>query len=182
MNITAADVKKLRDATGAGMMEAKRALIDTKGNFDKAVKILKTRGAAIAAKKSERSTANGVIGSYVHTGNKVGALVEVNVETDFVAKDEKFVAFARNLAIHIAGMNPKYMSADNVPQAELKKQDNADAYISEVCLLAQPYVKDLSKTIEDLLNEQVAEFKENIQIKRFVRFELGDQDAKQSKN
>jgi len=173
MKITATDVKKLRDATGAGMMEAKGALDEARGNFDKAIKILKDRGAAIAAKKSERSASNGVISSYIHMGNRVGALIEVNVETDFVARDEKFVAFAKDLAMHVAGMNPKYVSADDVPRAELKKQGDADAYIKEVCLLAQPYVKDTSKTVEELLNEQVAKFKENIQIRRFVRFELG---------
>jgi len=175
MDIQAADVKKLRDASGAGMMEAKAALIEAGGDFNKAIAILKERGAAIAAKKAERAVANGVIGSYVHTGNQVAALVEVKVETDFVAKDARFIEFANKLAMHIAGMNPKYLFADDVPAKELKGQDNPNDYRKEVCLMAQPYVLDQSKTVEDLLNEQISHFKENIQIGRFVRIELGEE-------
>lgn len=151
MEIKAELVKKLRDLTSAGMMEAKQALLEAGADFDKAVELLKARGAAIAAKKAERVAANGIVASYVHTGSKIGVLVEVMVETDFVARDEKFVAFAKDLAIHIAGMNP--------------------ADIEE--LMSQPFVKDPSITVADLLNEQVAFFKENIKIGRFVRMELG---------
>lgn len=151
MEIKAEIVKKLRDITSSGMMEAKGALVEANGDYDKAVEILKARGAAIAAKKSERVAANGIVASYIHAGSKIGVLVEVMVETDFVARDEKFAAFAREIAVHIAGMDPK---------------DNDE-------LLAQPFVKDPSKTVQDLLNEEISFFKENIKIGRFVRMELG---------
>lgn len=173
MEVKAELVKKLRDLTAAGMMEAKQALMEAGGDFDKAVELLKARGAAIAAKKAERIATNGIVASYVHTGNKIGVLVEVLVETDFVARDEKFVAFAKDLAIHIAGMNPKYVLAEDVPAKKLKEQDDKDAYLNEVVLVNQPFVKDSSKTVGDLLNEQIAHFKENVKIGRFVRMELG---------
>ena len=173
MEIQASDVKKLRDATGAGMMEAKSALQDAGGDFDKAIQILKSRGAAIAAKKAERAVANGVVGSYVHTGNKVAALVEVKVETDFVAKDLKFIEFANKLAMHVAGMSPRYLTRSDIPAKELKGRDDRDAYVEEVCLMEQPYVLDQSKSVADFVNEHIAHFKENIQIGRFVRVELG---------
>ncbi|AKM84582.1 MAG: translation elongation factor Ts, elongation factor Ts [candidate division Kazan bacterium GW2011_GWA1_50_15] len=173
MEIKATDVKNLRDLTGAGMMEAKQALTEAAGDVARATAILKERGATIAAKKANRVAANGVVASYVHTGNKIGVLVEVNVETDFVARDEKFISFAREIAVHIAGMNPTYLTKDEVPADELAGADDKDAYIKEVCLLEQPFVKDPSKTIRQLVEEEVARFKENIQIKRFVRFELG---------
>ena len=152
--------------TGFGMMEAKRALEEAGGDMNKATEVLRARGAEIAASKSERVAANGVIASYIHTGNKVGVLVEVMVETDFVARDEKFVEFARQVAMHIAGMNPKYLSAE-----ELTAEEAGQA--ADLALLDQPFVLDPSKTVGGLVNEQIANFKENIQIGRFVRFELG---------
>ena len=173
MEIKATDVKNLRDMTGAGMMDAKKALAEAEGNLDKAKEILKERGATIAAQKAERVVAHGVVSSYVHIGNKIGVLVEVNVETDFVARDERFISFARDIAVHVAGMNPKYISTDEVPASELAEADDKDAYIKEVCLVEQPYVKNSSMTVQQLVQEQVAHFKENIQIRRFVRFELG---------
>lgn len=176
MEIKANDVKKLRDLSGAGMMEAKSALREADGDFDKAIELLRERGATVAAQKAERTAADGVIGAYVHVGNKVAALVETKVETDFVAKDKKFIEFANKLAMHVAGMNPKYLSAGDVPKKELQSQSNPDAYIREVCLLGQPYVLDQSKTVEDLINEQISHFKENIQVSRFVRLELGTVD------
>jgi len=151
MEIKAEVVKQLRDLTASGMMEAKQALIEAGGDYDKAVEILKARGASIAAKKAERVAANGIVASYIHAGSKIGVLVEVMVETDFVARDEKFAAFARDIAVHIAGMNP------------------ADAEE----LMSQPFVKDPSKTVGDLLNEHISFFKENIKIGRFIRMELG---------
>jgi len=175
--IKATDVKKLRDMTGAGMMEARAALQESGGDFDKAIQILKKRGATIAAKKAQRQVANGVVGAYVHIGNRVAALVEVKVETDFVAKDPKFVEFANKLAMHIAGMDPKYLSCDDIPAKELKGQGDADAYAKEVCLIEQPYVLDQDKSIKDFVNEQISHFKENIQIGRFVRLELGAAEA-----
>lgn len=173
MEIKAEQVKELREVTAAGMMEAKQALIDAEGNFDKAVEILKARGASIAAKKSERVAANGVVAAYVHAGNKIGVLVELMVETDFVARDEKFYAFARELAVHIAGMAPKYATEADVPQDELADQADPKAYLKEVVLVNQPFVKDPDKTVGELLNEQIAYFKENIKVGRFVRMELG---------
>ncbi|MFH0905371.1 MAG: translation elongation factor Ts [bacterium] len=175
MNITAEEVKRLRDLTGAGMMEAKSALVETSGDFDAATEILKARGASIAAKKADRATANGVIASYIHIGNRIGVLVEVNVETDFVARDEKFVAFAKEVALHIAGMDPKYVSEGDIPTDVLKAQDNPATYIKETCLLNQLFVRDPSKTVADLLNEQIGNFKENITIRRFVRMQLGSE-------
>ena len=173
MEIKASDVKDLRDLTGAGMMEVKQALLEAGGDVERAKQILKDRGATIAAKKADRVAANGVIASYVHTGNQVGVLVEVKVETDFVARDEKFIAFAREVAIHIAGMDPKYIDKSEVSESELKEADDPDAYIKEVCLLEQSFVKMSDKTIRQLVEEQVALFKENIRISRFVRYELG---------
>src|SRR3989344_6932248 len=158
MEIKASDVKDLRDLTGAGMMEVKQALLEAGGDVERAKQILKDRGATIAAKKADRVAANGVIASYVHTGNQVGVLGEVNVETDFVARDEKFIAFARDIAVHVAGMNPKYISADEVPASELAEADDKDAYIKEVCLVEQPYVKNSSMTVQQLVQEQVSHF------------------------
>ena len=155
------------------MMEAKQALAEAGGDFDQAVEILKARGALIAARKAERVAANGVVASYIHPGNKIGVLVEVMVETDFVARDEKFMAFARDIAVHIAGMNPKYVLPEDVPADELSRQEDQQAYLNEVVLVNQPFVKDVSKTVGDLLNEQIGHFKENIKIGRFVRMELG---------
>jgi elongation factor Ts len=166
MEINAQDVKNLRDISGAGMMEAKKALIEANGDMEKAKGILKARGAEIAASKSERGTANGVVASYIHTGNRVGVLVEVMVETDFVARDEKFVEFARQIALHVAGMNPKYLSEEDVPAEE-------KAEAKDLALLSQPFVLDPSKTVEELVNEQISNFKENIKIGHFTRFDLG---------
>ena len=172
MEINAQEVKRLRDITGSGMMEAKGALTEAGGDFDKAVAILKERGATIAAAKTDRVVANGVVASYVHN-NRIGVVVEVLVETDFVARDPKFVEFAKEIAVHIAGMSPKYLKESDIPADELAAADNQAEYVKEVCLLNQPFVKDPGKTIADLVNEQVGSFKENIQIGRFSRIELG---------
>jgi elongation factor Ts len=166
MEINATDVKKLRDMTGAGMMEAKKALTETGGDMEKAADFLRERGAAIAASKLDRVAANGVVASYIHNGSRVGVLVEVMVETDFVARDEKFGEFAKQIALHIAGMNPKYLSEDQVPTEE---KDQA----KDLALLSQPFVLDSSKTVGQLVTENIATFKENIQIGHFARFELG---------
>ena len=166
MEISATSVKQLRDMTGAGMMEAKKALTEANGDIDKAIEVLRARGAAIAASKSDRLATNGVVATYIHNGNRVGVLVEVLVETDFVARDPKFEEFAKQVAIHIAGMNPKYLSADQLSEEE-------KAHAKDLVLLEQPFVLDPSKTVGQLLTEQVASFKENIQIGHFTRFELG---------
>lgn len=166
MEISANDVKNLRDMTGAGMMEAKKALVEANGDVEKAVAVLRERGAAIAASKSDRVAANGVVTSYIHAGNKIGVLVEVLVETDFVARDERFVEFSKQIAVHIAGMNPKCVSADDLDESE-------KASARDLALLEQPFVLDPSKTVGQLVTEQIANFKENIKIGRFTRFELG---------
>ena len=173
MDIKASIVKELRDMTNSGMMEAKKALVEAGGDMEKAKAILKKRGASIAEKKADRDASNGVVASYIHMGSRIGVLVEVKVETDFVAKDEKFKEFANNVAVHIAGMNPQYLTADDIPAEVLTAENDKDAFIKEVVLLKQPYVKDQSLTVEDYLNEQVAHFKENIQIGHFARFDLG---------
>lgn len=166
MEISAADVKKLRDMSGSGMMEAKKALTEAGGDMEKAMQVLRERGAAIAASKADRVAANGVIASYIHTGSRIGVLVEVMVETDFVARDPKFVEFANQIAMHIAGMMPKYVSTEGLSDEQIAEAKDA-------ILLDQPYVLDPSKTVGQLVTEQVANFKENIQIGHFVRFELG---------
>lgn len=166
MEISANDVKKLRDMTGSGMMEAKKALTEAGGDMDKAIEVLREKGAAIAASKADRVAANGVVASYIHAGSRIGVLVEVMVETDFVARDPEFVKFANQVAMHIAGMAPKYVSDEN-----LSAEEKAEA--KDLILLNQPFVLDPSKTVGQLLTEQVANFKENIQIGHFTRLELG---------
>lgn len=146
------DIRQLREETSCGVIECKKALEESKGDFQKAKELLRKRGLEMAAKKSDRVAKEGRVESYVHHGNKIAAVVEVNCETDFVARNEDFIAFTRNLAMHIAALNPENVQA----------------------LLAQPFVKDASKTIQDLLNELVAKIGENIQINRFVRFKVGE--------
>jgi elongation factor Ts len=173
MEISATDVKNLRDATGAGMMEAKSALVEANGDMAKATEILKERGARIAATKTDRVAANGIVAQYIHGGGRIGVLVEVMVETDFVARDKNFETFAREIAVHIAGMSPKYTSEADVPADELAAHADKEAFFKEVVLLDQPFVKDPSKTVGQLITEQIASFKENIKIGKFCRLELG---------
>ena len=195
MEIKASDVKKLRDLTGSGMMDAKKALAEAKGDIDKALVILKEKGASIAASKSERVTAQGLIATYIHPGDKIGAMVEVNCETDFVARGDDFKKLVKQIATHVAGMQPLYVGPEDVPadvlaaekslyssQVEGKAKDIADKAIAgklegfyeSVCLLRQPFVLDQDKKIEDLINDVVLVVKENIKIARFARFEVGD--------
>ncbi len=194
-DITIENIKKLRDVTGAGMMDAKAALTESKGDFDKAVELMRLKGIAKAGKKADRVAGNGVIESYVH-GEKIGVLVEINCETDFVARTEDFKNFARDVAMHIAATNPTYLSSATVDPRELKKETDtikkevlasgkpaefADKMVEgklkkwyeQVCLLDQPFIKDDSKTIEQLTKELIGKLGENIVIKRFSRLELG---------
>lgn len=189
------DIKKLRESTGAGMMDAKGALEEAGGDFDKAVTVLRKKGLAKAAKKAERTAAAGVIESYVH-GGKIGVLVEVNCETDFVARTDDFKEFCRDVAMHVAATNPTYLDTDAIPKAELDKEkaivkdevlasgkpaEHADKIIEgklskwyeEVCLLNQPFVKDPDQTIEQLRQALVAKLGENIVVRRFARLEVG---------
>jgi len=160
------DIKTLREKTGAGVMDCRKALIDAQGNIDKAVKILQECGWAAAEKKATRVAGMGVIEAYVHAGGKLGVMVEVNCETDFVARTSEFQELAHDIALQLAAMNPKYIKADEVPEAE---KDRA----SELCLMLQPFIKDPTRTIESLVKDAIAKVGENIQVRRFCRFELG---------
>ncbi|OQX82189.1 MAG: hypothetical protein B6D56_00310 [Candidatus Omnitrophica bacterium 4484_70.1] len=168
-------IKKLRGLTSAGVKECKKALEEAEGDLDKALKILKERGAQISRKKEERETKEGIIEAYVHFGKNLGALVEINCETDFVARTEIFRNFAKDVAMQVAAANPKYLTKEEIPQEVLEKVEDEEAFVRENCLLNQLFVKDTSKTVEDYLKEVVSQTKENIVIKRFVRFSLGDE-------
>ena len=195
MEIKAKDVQKLRNLTGAGMMDAKKALKVSDGDFDKATKILLEKGAQLAESKSGRSTAQGIVASYIHQGNKIGVLVELNCETDFVAKNKDFKKLAYNLAVEVAGMHPLYIAPEDIPTDVIKKEkevykaqfkgkskavaDKAvegklETFYESVCLLKQPFVLDQDVKVEDLLSEIVGILKENIKIARFIRFAVGD--------
>lgn len=195
--ISASKVKELRNITGAGMMDCKRALQDVNGDIDKAVELLREKGLAAAAKKAGRIAAEGVVESYIHMGGKIGVLVEVNCETDFVAKTPEFKAFVRDIAMHIAASNPSYLSREDVPQDEIAKEKEIlraqalnegkpekivdkmvegriEKYFKENCLLEQPFVKDSDKSIDDIIKEQISKIGENINIRRFTRYEMGE--------
>lgn len=196
MVISASLVKELREKTGAGVMECRKALESSNGDMEEAVKLLRQQGLKTAAKKSSRATSEGQIGSYIHFGGKIGVLVEVNCETDFVARTADFQQFVKDISMHVAAISPKYLSREDVPkdvlQEELEiykkqardtgKPDNIiekiaqgklDKFYKSVCLLEQSFIKDENKTISDILTETVAKLGENIKITRFVRFEVG---------
>jgi len=195
--ISAAMVKQLREKTGAGIMDCKEALSESDGNVSKAIDFLRKKGLATAARRAGRTTVEGIIQSYIHMDGKLGVLVEVNCESDFVAKNEDFKEFAKNIAMHIAATNPVAIKPEDVPQEiidkekeiyraqtlEMGKPENiADKiaegklqkFFKENCLLNQQYVRDLDITIADLINEIVAKIGENITIKRFVRYKIGE--------
>ncbi len=161
------DVKRLRDETSAGMLDCKKALDEAKGNFEKALGILRAKGLAAAEKRADRETAEGLIGSYIHHNSRYGALVEVNCESDFVARTDGFRSLVQDVALHIAAANPLYLSPEEIPDGS---EDNP----KDVCLLLQPFVKDESKTVQDLIAETIAKTGENIRVRRFARFELGN--------
>ena len=197
MEITAAMVKKLRDATGAGMMECKAALTEAGGNLDEATTILRKRGLATATKKAGRSTNEGMIGHYIHMGGKIGVLVELNCESDFVARTDDFQNLAREIAMHIAAANPQYVRREDVP-AEIVERERAiyrsqmegqnkpaavidkiiegklGGFYEQVCLLDQPSVRDPKLTIGQLVQQAIAKMGENIAVPRFARFKLGE--------
>lgn len=164
--ITMELIQKLREATGAGVMDIKKALVEAAGDETKALEVLKSKGLDKAAKKGEREIKAGLIGSYVHANGKIGVLVEVGCETDFVARNDEFKAFAYDLAMQIAATNPKIISEEDA-------KNSGEVEESEI-LLKQAYIKDSSKTIGDLLTEKIAKIGENIKIRRFIRFELGE--------
>jgi elongation factor Ts len=193
-NITAQMVGDLREKTGAGLLDCKKALTESNGNVEEAITILRKKGAASAAKKADRVAKDGLIESYIHVGGKVGVLIEVNCETDFVARNDDFRAFCKDLCLQIAAANPAYVSRDQVPEVELAKEREIAAaqvqgkppaavqkivegklekYFSTVCLLDQPFVKLPEKTVKDMLTERIAKIGENIQVRRFTRYQLG---------
>ncbi|WP_044891971.1 translation elongation factor Ts [Opitutus terrae] len=192
--ITAQMVNDLRLSTGAGLLDCKKALTEANGNVEEATTILRKKGAATAAKKADRATNQGLIESYIHVGGKVGVMIEVNCETDFVARNEDFKTFCRDLCLQIAAANPLYISRDQVPEAELAKEreiataqvqgkppaaiqkiveGKLEKYYSTICLLDQPFVKLPEKTVKEILTEKVAKIGENIQVRRFTRYQLG---------
>jgi len=195
--ITAQMVKELRAATGSGIMDCKKVLSEADGNMDKAIELLRKKGLAKAAKRAGRSTSEGIIYSYIHTGAKLGVLLEVNCESDFVAKTEDFENFAKDIAMHIAAANPVGLVPEDVDQSLIEKEreiyraqmieegkpeniidkivdGKVEKFYKEVCLLSQQYIKDPQKTIEDVLKETIGKIGENIQIKRFARFQIGE--------
>lgn len=195
--ITAAMVKQLREKTGSGMMDCKKALAENNGDMDKAIDFLRKKGLATAAKRAGRATMEGVVQPYVHTGGKLGVLVEVNCETDFVAKSDDFQEFAKNIAMHIAATNPIGLTPEDVPAEILEREkaiyvdqarqtgkpDNViekivegkmAKFLKENCLMQQAYVRDPDIAVADLLNELIAKIGENISVKRFVRFQIGE--------
>ena len=197
MEITTAMVKELRDRTQAGMMDCKKALVETKGDIEKAIEYLREKGLSQAAKKAGRVASEGMVDSYIHMGGKIGVLVEVNCETDFVAKTDTFKSLVHDVALQIAAANPLFVSKEEVPQENLNKEreilraqalnegkpekivermveGRIEKYYKEVCLLEQPFVKNPDITVNTLVNEATLASGEKIAVRRFVRFELGE--------
>jgi len=166
LKIPTTSVKELRDRSGAGIMECRNALIEAEGDIEKALELLKQKGCLQAQKKAERAATQGVIEAYIHTGGQIGAIVEVNCETDFVARTDEFKELAHYLAMQVAAMPPQFISTEEVPQGTGIEPQSA-------CLLLQPYIKNPDKTIQDIINETIAKVGENIKVNRFARFEVG---------
>ena len=160
-------IKALREETGAGIMDCKRALEESNGDVDRAREILREQGIASAAKKAGRSTDEGVVDAYIHSGSRVGAIVELNCETDFVARTPDFLDLAHDIAMQVAAMSPRYVDAADVPDGDGRDPE-------EVCLLQQPFIKDTSLSVVDIVNEAVGKLGENIRVKRFTRFSIGE--------
>jgi elongation factor Ts len=197
MEVSAATVKDLRDKTGAGMMDCKKALTECGGDLNKAVDYLRQKGLAAAAKKASRVATDGAVGAYVHPGGKIGVLVELNCETDFVARTAEFQTLLKDLAMQIAAANPRYIRAEEVPAGDLEKErqiyrqqaldtgkpekviekiveGKMERFFSEVCLLEQSFIKDPDLKMGDVLTNAIARLGENIQVKRFTRYHLGE--------
>ena len=200
-DITASMIKELREKSGAGMVDCKKALVETGGNVEEAMELLRKKGMATASKKAGRVAAEGAVGSYIHMGGKVGVLVEINCESDFVSRGEEFQQLVKDVAMHIAAVDPKYVTREEVPSEETDKEkailleqlknDEKNAnkpeevlhkiidgrlnkYYEEIVLTEQPFVKDPAKTVGELVTEKVASIKENISIRRFSRFKMGE--------
>ncbi|MCK9176811.1 MAG: translation elongation factor Ts [Clostridiales bacterium] len=197
MQITAQMVKELRDMTGAGMMDCKKALQASEGDMEKAVKWLRENDLAAADKKAGRIAAEGIVDSYIHEGGRIGVLIEVNIETDFAAKNDEFKALVRDMAMQVAAMNPLYVKREDIPEDVIEHEreiarvqaiksgkpekivekivdGRIEKYYQEVCLLEQAYIRDDSKTCEQLIKEMIGKIGENIQVRRFVRYEMGE--------
>lgn len=195
--ITAKDVQELREKTGCGMMDCKKALNENNGDMEKAVEFLRKKGLAGVAKRAGRTAAQGVVEAYVHTGGKLGVMVEINCETDFVAKNLEFQAFAKDVAMQIAAQNPQYLNKEDVPAETIQQEKNLltqqtkdegkpekaiekivegriKKFYEEICLMEQPFIRDPKKSINDLLGELAAKIGENIVIRRFTRYQLGE--------
>ena len=198
MSVSAVEVKKLRDMTGAGMMDCKKALLETKGDVEKAVEYLRKKGIASAQKRSDRAANEGVIVSYIHPGDRLGVMLEMNCETDFVAKTDEFKAAAKNIAMQIAASNPIAIHREDIPESVIKKemeifrsqaekgdkpaavvekilQGKLEKYFQEVVLTEQSYVKEQSKTVKEYLMEISGKLGENMSVRRFVRYQLGEE-------
>lgn len=205
MAVSASAVKELREKTGAGMLDCKKALDESEGNIERAAEILREKGLAAAAKKGGRIATEGVVEAYIHAGGRIGVLVEINCETDFVGKTEQFREFARDIAMQIAAANPKFVRREEVSGEELEKEKEIlraqalnegkpekivdrmvegriNKYYEEYCLMEQSFIKDPDKTIDTLLKEKIAAIGENISIRRFVRYELGEGLEKKQDN
>lgn len=167
MAVTVAAIKALRDMTGAGIMDSKRALEDAGGDLEEARKVLREKGIASAAKKASRDTNEGLVEAYIHSGGRVGAIVELNCETDFVARTEDMKSLAHNVAMQVAAMSPEYVDEGEVP-------DDEEASPQELCLLSQPFIRDNEQTVQDVVNETIAKVGENVRVRRFSRFSLGE--------
>jgi len=203
--ITAEMVRRLREKTGSGMMDCKKALVEANGDEEKAIEILRERGLAAAAKKSGRIAAEGIVDAYIHGDGRIGVLVEVNIETDFAARNQEFRTFVRDIAMQIAAANPKYVRREEIPENVIEKEKailraqalnegkpekvvdkmvegRLEKFFKEVCLMEQPWIRDPDKTIKDLVNEKIAVIGENISIRRFARFERGEGLEKREEN
>lgn len=197
MNIAAADVKKLREISGVGIMDCKEALKESKGEFEEALKVLRKKGLASASKKASRKTEQGLIASYIHLGGKLGVLVEINCETDFVAKTDEYKELVKNIAMQIAAANPICISREDVPEEVVKREKDIymsqfkdkpekiaekialgkmEKFYEENCLIDQAFVKDPNMKIKDYITQKIAEIGENIKVRRFTRYQLGEED------
>jgi elongation factor Ts len=168
LEISTERIKEVREKSGAGVMACRSALIEAEGNAEKALEILKEKGILKAQKKADRVTRQGLVECYIHTAGRIGALIEINCETDFVARTDDFKALAHNIAMQVAAMPPQFISKEEVPA------EGCDTDLAAACLLLQPYIKDPSKTIQDLIIETIAKTGENIRVSRFARFALGE--------
>lgn len=203
--ISASAVKELREKTGVGMMECKKALVESNGDFAKAVDILRERGLANAQKKSGRIAAEGVVGSYIHGGGRIGVLVEVNIETDFAAKNEDFLAYVKDIAMQIAASKPEYVRREEIPTEIIEKEKailksqalnegkpekvvekmiegRIEKFYKQVCLLDQAYIRNPDISVQQMTNEIIAKIGENISVRRFTRYEMGEGLQKREEN